>query len=325
MSLAPAGRLRPHSLRDRLVDRLFRGATGAAAFGVVSLVVGIAVLLGQGALPSIRHFGVGFLFGTAWNPVTGRFAAWPFILGTLVTSGIALLIGVPVSVGIAIFLSEEAPGWIQTPLAALVELLAAVPSVVYGLWGFFVLAPTMRDQIQPALHSSIGQVPVIGLAFSGQSTGSDLLTAGVILAIMIIPTVSAIARESLAAVPRSQREAALALGATRWETTRHAVLPFASSAIIGAAILGLGRALGETMAVTMTIGNQDQLPTSLFSGGGTITSLLANEFTSAGSANAFEPPALFEVALILLAITLSVNVVARILVRRMFRGGEGSA
>jgi phosphate transport system permease protein len=298
--------------------------TGATVAAVVGIFVVITYLLTEKGLPTIRQFGYHFLFGVEWNAPASIFGAEPIIVGTLITSAIALLIGVPISLGIAMFLAEEAPGWLRTPLAALVELLAAVPSVVYGLWGLLVLAPIMQLEINPYLASTLGKAPLIGPWFQLEpSGGTDLLTAGVILSIMIIPTISAISREAMTAVPRSQREAALAIGATRWETTRTAVLPYASSGIVGAIILGLGRALGETMAVTMVVGNHiNGLPKSLLGQGQTIASAIANEFNN--SAYPLERTALVEAGLILLAITFLVNVVARLFVRRSFRGGEGS-
>src|SRR5205823_6058836 len=230
-------------------DLVFEGLSTLVALSVVGLLVVITVILYLVAQESIRVNGLRFLTDTIWDSVSQRFGAAPFIYGMLVTSGIALLLGVPVSLGIAIFLSELAPPWLRIPLTFIVELLAAVPSVVYGLWGIFVLGPAMRIYIEPGVQSVLGFLPL----FQGRPIGSDVFTAGVILAIMIIPTISAVSREALLAVPDSQREAALSLGATRWETTRLAVLRYARAGIFGASILGLGRAVGETMAVTMTI------------------------------------------------------------------------
>jgi len=320
---APRGRVaRSHRRRDRVLDNLFVVGTGAAVGVVVSFVAAISYLLVVQSLPTIRLFGYRYLFGVEWNAPASIFGAEPIIVGTLITSAIALLIGVPISLGIAMFLSEEAPGWLRTPLAALVELLAAVPSVVYGLWGLLVLVPIMQNQVNPDLAATLGRVPGIGPWFQLEpSGGTDLVTAGVILSVMVIPTISAISREAMSAVPRSQREAALAIGATRWETTRTAVLPYASSGIFGAIILGLGRALGETMAVTMTVGNHiNGLPTSLLGQGQTIASAIANELNN--TAYPLERTALIEAGLVLLLVTLLVNVVARLFVRRVFRGGE---
>jgi phosphate transport system permease protein len=244
------------------------------------------------------------------------FGVGPEILGTLVTSAIALLIGVPLSVGAAIFLSEHAPGWLRDPVGYVVELLAAVPSVVFGFWGFIVLVPIMRDSIEPALRHVLGW----SLLFSGPPAGhGDILTAGVVLAIMITPTISAISRESLAAVPRDQREAALSLGATDWETTRMSVVTYARTGILGGVILGLGRALGETMAVTMTIGNKNAFSGSILDQGQTISSAIANQFTEA--TGSLYISSLIEAGLVLLLITLIVNIIARLLVWRVVRGG----
>src|SRR5213080_3157731 len=244
-----ARRARLHPTGSSWGDTLFRAGSGAAGVAVLALLGLIAIVLTVNAAPSLRTFGLGFLVRGEWNPVTNQFGALPFIYGTLLTSALALLLGVPVSLGIAIFVSELAPPSIRIPLTYVVELLAAVPSVVYGLWGIFVLAPVMRTAIEPFIQGTLGFLPI----FQGTPIGLDKLSAGVILAIMIIPTISSVSREAFLAVPDSQREAALSLGATRWETTRLAVLRYARAGIFGAVILGLGRAVGETMAVTMTI------------------------------------------------------------------------
>lgn len=316
--------LRRRLRRQRQIEQIFYGGTGALAVASAALFVAIGVVLTQRSWPTILAYGPGFVTRSVWNPVPDVFAgAHPFIVGTLVTSGIAMLLGVPVSLGIAIFLSESLRGWLAVILAATVELLAAIPSVIFGLWAFFVLVPFMRFTVEPFLHGTLGQVPGVGSLFPGQyGTTGDLLTAGVILAVMIIPTVSAVARESMAAVPTTQREGALALGATSWETTRLSVLPYARTGLLGAVILGLGRALGETMAVTMTIGNGDHDPTSLFSIGQTIASAIANEFTNASPK---EMSALIEAVVILMGITVLVNVVARLMVRGLFRGAPGGS
>lgn len=311
--------LRRPRLRKAL-EWVFLGGTGALAVLSALVFVAILVVMVQKSYPTILHYGPGFVTGSVWDPVTDVYTgAYPFIIGTLVTSGIALLLGVPISLGIAIFLSERVKGWMSTTGAAGVELLAAIPSVVYGLWAFVVLVPFMRDTIEPGLHQYLGGIPGIGPLFPADHSGSDLLTAGIILSVMLIPTVSAVARESMAQVPSAQREAALALGATHWETTRTAVLPYARTGILGAIILGLGRALGETMAVLMTVGNSDVVPTSLFSQGQSIASAIANEFTNASPK---EASALIEAAVLLMGITVLVNIVARLMVRGLFRGVE---
>ena len=303
-----------------LGDTLFQGLCALVAIGVVALLGVITLILALAATPSIRTFGFGFLGGTVWNSVAPEtYGAAPFVYGTLVTSALALLLGVPVSIGIAIFLSELAPSWLRIPLTYIVELLAAVPSVVYGLWGLFVLAPVMRDSIEPAIRGALGWLPI----FQGTPIGTDKFAAGVILAIMIIPTVSAVSREALLAVPGNQREAALSLGATRWETTRLAVLRYARAGIFGAIVLGLGRAVGETMAVTMMIGNKNSISVSLFDQGQTIASLIANSFAEAGPSS-LQLAALIELGLVLMLISLAINVFARLMVGRVLRLGEGA-
>ena len=305
---------------DTLGDPLFQWFSTAVALGVVGLLVLITIILTLAAQDSIRTFGLGFLTGNVWNPVPPLvFGAVPFVYGTLVTSALALLFGVPISLGIAIFLSELSPPWLRIPLTYVVELLAAVPSVVYGLWGIFVLGPVMRVSVEPVVQSIFGFLPI----FQGNPIGTDKFTAGVILAVMIIPTISAVSREALLAVPDNQREAALSLGATRWETTRVAVLRYARAGIFGATILGLGRAVGETMAVTMTIGNRNAISISLFDQGQTIASWIANNFLNA--TDPLELSALIELGLVLMLMSLLINVFARLMLGRVLRRGEGAA
>jgi phosphate transport system permease protein len=299
-------------------DALFRGLLFLFALILLLLVATMIAAIAANSLPSIRKFGFAFLTGRSWNPVTGQFGALPFIYGTLVSSLIALLIAVPLSLGVAIFLVEQAPPSLARPIAFLVELLAAIPSVVYGLWGIFVLAPALRVHVEPQLARWFGWLPL----FSGPITGIGLFTGGIILAIMITPIISAVVRDVLAAVPVSQREAALALGATRWETTR-VVLANAASGIAGAIILGLGRAIGETMAVTMVIGNRPQISASLFEPSYTIASVIANEFTEA--TDNLYLSALIEIGLILFLVTFIVNGAAKLLVRSVTRGTSGTA
>jgi phosphate transport system permease protein len=303
------------------------GSTGDAVFRVALLLVALLILLivssmvvamARNSMLSIREFGFSFLWGRNWDPIKGEFGALPFIYGTLVSSLIALVIAVPLSLGVAIFLVEQAPARLARPIAFLVELLAAIPSVVYGLWGIFVLAPVMREYIEPPLQRSLGFLPL----FQGTITGIGLFTGGVILAIMITPIISAVVRDVLAAVPVSQREAALALGATKWETTR-VVLANAASGIAGAIILGLGRAIGETMAVTMVIGNRPQISASLFEPSYTIASVIANEFTEA--TGDLYLSALVEIGLILFLVTFIVNGIAKLLVWSVTRGTSGTA
>jgi phosphate transport system permease protein len=289
-----------------------------ALFGIV-LLAGIVLLLLAYSLETIGRFGVRFIAGSDWDPVAEEFGALPFIFGTVVTSALALLLATPLAIGSALFVSEYAPRWLGGPVAFLVELLVAIPSVAYGVWGIFVLAPFMRDRIEPFLQNTLGRVPVIGALFPrGPVIGQDLLTAGVILAIMILPTILSISREIIAQVPRLQKEGIVALGATKWETLRYAVLPYARAGIVGAAMLGLARALGETMAVTMVIGNSSQAITpSLFTPGYTIASAIANQFIEADTSTYFS--AVVELGLVLLLVSGIVNVTARLLVKRMTR------
>ncbi len=278
-------------------------------------------IITQRSLPVLVKFGLSFITGDIWDPVKQIFGLLPYILGTLVTSAIALLVAIPISLGIAIFLSEMAPRYFRTPLTFIIELLAAVPSVIYGLWGIFVFRFWVRDLIETPLSTYLGFLP----AFQGTPNGTDILTAGLILSIMIIPTISSISREVMRAVPNSQREAAFSLGATRWETVRMGVLSYARSGILGASILALGRAIGETMAVAMVIGGavgKQALPTSLLNPGQTLASIIANEFNEADPTT-LHIPALIGAALMLLLFSLIINVASVLLVRRVLkvRGG----
>jgi phosphate transport system permease protein len=305
-------------------DRIFGIVVLVAAACVPLLLIGIVVLLLLDALPAIQQFGFGFLVTSDWDPVAEKFGAAAYIFGTVVTSLIAVLIAGPVGVACAVFVAEYAPKWLREPVSFLITLLAAIPSIIYGLWGFFVLAPVMRSAVEPFLKNTLGNVPVIGALFSGPAVGRDLLVAGVILAIMILPTITTVSREILRAVPNTQREGMLALGATRWETIQGAVLPYARGGIAGATILGLARALGETMAVTMVIGNSStQIRPSLFTPGYTMASAIANQFTEADKAIYFS--AVVEIALVLLLVAALMNVAARLLVWSAARGPLGSA
>jgi len=289
-------------------DIFFLQVTRLAALSIVFIILVMAYELFRGSELAFGRFGLGFITGSEWDPVHGKFGGWPLIYGTLVSSLVALALAVPLSLGTAIFLAELAPSWLREPLSFLVELLAAIPSVVYGLWGLFVLVPWLRDVVQPLLGKTLGFLPL----FQGPPLGVGMLAAGMVLAIMILPIITAVSREVLLAVPQSQREAMLALGATRWETIRRAVLPYGRSGIIGAIILGLGRALGETMAVTMVIGNRPQVSASLFDLGQTIASVIANEFSE--GFDKLHLSALMASALLLFVITFSVNIIARLLV-----------
>src|ERR1700730_2711815 len=288
------------------------------------LLIGIFVLLLLDAMPAVQRYGIGFLAASDWDPVAEKFGAAAYIFGTVVTSLIAVLTAGPIGVACAVFVAEYAPKWLGEPVSFLITLLAAIPSIIYGLWGFFILAPVMRSMVEPILKNTIGPLPVIGALFSGPLVGRDLLVAGVILAIMILPTITTVSREILRSVANHQRDGMLALGATRWETIQKAVLPYARGGIAGAAILGLARALGETMAVTMVIGNSStQIRASLFTPGYTLASAIANQFTEADKAIYFS--AIVELALVLLLVAGVMNVVARLLVWSVARGPIGSA
>lgn len=292
----------------RVGDRAFRAVL--TAFGLTVLAVPAMMLfelVGSSRL-AIGRFGAGFLTKTHWDPVRADFGAWPFIYGTVVSSLIALLLAVPVSLGLAIFLSDLAPHRLRKPLGFLVELLAAVPSVVYGFWGIFILVPWLRASVQPLLIERLGFLPI----FEGPPLGFGMLAAGVILAIMIVPTITSISREMLQAVPHTHREAAIGLGATPWDTIRYAVLPAARSGLVGAIILGLNRALGETMAVTMVIGNRPQVSASILHPAYTMASVIANEFAEADTDVYLS--ALSEIALLLFGVALLLNLFARWLV-----------
>lgn len=305
----PAGG--PSSLEGGSVgDRIYRLLTSGFAVAIPVLLAFITFEVVAAAWPALKQFGFGFLTSSNWDPVREQFGAAPMIYGTIVSSVLALALATPLALGVALFLSEFSPRWLKQPLAFLVDLLAAIPSVVYGLWGIFVLLPLLRDSVMPFLADTLGlgNTPF----FSGPAYGNSMLGAAVILAIMILPYISAVSREVLMAVPRSQREAALAMGATKWEMIRDAVIPYARSGILGGVILGLGRALGETMAVTMLIGNRHEISASLFAPGYTLASVIANEFAEA--TNELHTSALMACGAVLLVVTLVVNSIARWLV-----------
>jgi phosphate transport system permease protein len=299
----------------RAADRAYSVLTTAAAAAVPLLLVVIAIVVTMGAWPALRRFGLGFFTSSDWDPVRNVYGVAPAIYGTLVTSFLALLIATPLAVGAAVFLTEYSPAWLRRPAAFLIDLLAAIPSVIFGLWAIFVLVPILREYVMPFLRDTLG----LGATpfFSGPAYGPSMLAASLILAVMILPYISAVAREVLAAVPRSQREAALALGATQWEMIRSAVIPFARSGILGGVILGLGRALGETMAVTMVIGNRQQISASLFAPGYTLASAIANQFSEA--TGDLQLSALMAAGFVLFVVTLVVNAGARWLVWRTGR------
>jgi phosphate transport system permease protein len=304
-------------------DNLFKVLTTIIAASAVVILIITAYTLISGSELTLQRFGLNFLFGTDWNPVEGReaFGALPYVLGTLVTSGIALLIGVPLSLGIAIFLVEMAPRFLRVPVGYLIELLAAVPSVVYGLWGLFVFRYWILNYVEMPLSNYLGWIPL----FSGTPFGLDVFTAGIILAIMIVPTVASVSREVINAVPNSIREGAYSIGATKWEVIKGWVLSYGRSGIFGAVILGLGRAVGETMAVSMLIGNATgptAIPTSLFRPSQTMASLIANGFLEA--TGPLEKSAYIGVGLILLLVSLLINVAAQLMVTRVLKVREGA-
>ena len=295
-------------------DRVYQRILTGFALTLPALILVLFGVLFVESLPALKKFGPSFLVTSTWDPVAEIYGAAPMIFGTLASSFLALLIAVPLALSVAIFLTEFSPRWLRQPVAFLVELLAAIPSVVYGLWGVFVLIPFLRSYIVPPLKAVLGWTPF----FKGVFYGNSLLAGGIILAIMVVPYIAAVSREVLLAVPTSQREAALAMGATRWEAVRSAVLPYGRAGLIGAVILGLGRALGETMAVTMVIGNRHDIGFSLFQPAYTMAAAIANEFSEATTDLYLS--ALFEVGLILFVVTVVVNAVARILIWRMARG-----
>jgi phosphate transport system permease protein len=312
---APTGPGRATALEGRSWgDFAFRGVLTLGAVAVPILMTFLVWELWLGSRLAIDTFGFDFVTDSVWDPVTGEFGAVPLIFGTLLSSFLALCIAVPLSLGVAIFLTEFAPARIRQPIAFVIELLAAIPSVVYGLWGIFVLIPFLRATIFPFLRELFGFLPF----FQGPIYGPSMLSAAVILAIMVMPYIMSVSREVLLAVPPSQREAALALGATRWEAVITAVVPYARSGIIGAVILGLGRALGETMAVTMVIGNRHEISASFFAPGYTMAAVIANEFTEAATDIHFS--ALTLVALTLFVVTVLVNAGARVLIWRVSKG-----
>jgi phosphate transport system permease protein len=317
-ALSRPARLRAGST-SRLPDRAFKFGSGFFAVGVIVLLIAIGLLLFASSRLAWQTFGLSFITGTDWDPVAGIYGALPFIVGTLMTSLLALLFATPIGLLTAIFLAELAPRRVALPVSFLVELLAAIPSVVIGLWGVFVLSPNLKP-IEEFIAGTLGTVVPF---FAGPTFGVGIFAAAVILTIMILPTIVAISREVITAVPTSQREAMLALGATRWETVTKVVLPYATSGIVGAVILGLGRALGETMAVTMVIGNKPQIPTRLFDQGQTISSQIATTFNEASVG--LQTSALIALGFVLLVMTITLNIIARLLVRRVAGDNIGMA
>jgi phosphate transport system permease protein len=296
---------------------VFRGLTFAFAAGILALLATMFAVLWRASGPSLEAFGWGFLTTAAWNPVTVKFGALAAIGGTLISTGIALLVAVPVSLGIALFLAEIAPVRVRTPFGVAIELLAAIPSIVYGMWGLFVLAPLMSDHVQPFLARTLGFLPL----FTGPKMGIGMLTAGLVLALMIVPFIAAVTRDVFRMVPGTLKESAYGMGATTWEVVKDIMIPYGRKGIYGAVFLGLGRALGETMAVTFVIGNAHRLSWSLFAPGNSIASTLANEFTEADGDVYLA--SLIELGLVLFVITFLILGAAQLWLRRMAAPGKG--
>ncbi len=300
------------------VDLLFSFVTAVASLSVIVLVAGIFVILVKESSPAISKFGVpGFIFSTDWNPVEESFGAATAIYGTVVATVIALLIAIPVAIGIAVFVTEIAPDFLKGPIGVAIELLAAIPSIIYGMWGLFTLAPIMANYIEPALQNTLGKVPLLGILFEGTPMGIDILTASVVLSIMIIPFTASISRDAFKLTPPVVKESAYAIGATKWEVVKNVVLPYSKLGVFGGVALSLGRALGETMAVAFVLGNNHQITTSLFDAAATITVTLANEFTEADSDMYLS--SLFYLALVLFVLSFIVLAVAKIFLLRAER------
>jgi phosphate transport system permease protein len=303
--------------RLRIGDGAFRLLTRAAAIGVLVILGGVILSLMSGSLPALRAFGLNFLVEERWNPVTEKFGALAPIYGTLVTSFIAMLIAVPVGLLIAVFLTELCPVWLRRPVGIAIELLAGIPSIIYGIWGLFVFAPFLQETLQPFLIAVFGDIPVLSALFAGPPYGIGMLTAGLILAIMVLPFVTSISRDVFEAVPPVLKEAAYGIGCTTWEVVRYVVLPYTRVGVIGGVMLGLGRALGETMAVTFVIGNAHRVSASLLAPGTTISATIANEFTEA--VGDLYTSSLIALGLILFVITFIVLAIARYLLLRIER------
>lgn len=307
--------------RRGLGDPIFRVAVASAAFFVLISLGAVALSMFVGGLPAFRKFGLAFVYTSEWNPVREQFGALVPIFGTLVTSLLAMIIAVPVSFGVAIFLTEVSPNWMRGPVASAVELLAGIPSIIYGMWGLFVFVPVMSDHVQPWLIANLGPLPIIGYLFQGAPLGIGMLTAGIILGIMVIPFISSVMRDVFSLVPGQLREAAFSLGATRWEVIRGVVLPYTRTAVVGGIFLGLGRALGETMAVTFVLGNAHRLKASLMEPGNSIAAAIANEFTEADSAMYLS--SLIALGFLLFVVTFIVLAGAKLMLMRLARS-EGT-
>ena len=303
--------------RLRVGDAVFRTVTRLAAIAVLVILGGVIVALISGAMPALQTFGLNFLIEERWNPVTERFGAIAPIYGTIVTSLIAMLIAVPVGLLIAVFLTEVCPMWLRRPIGIAIELLAGIPSIIYGIWGLFIFAPLLQQYVQPALISLFGNVPLLSTVFEGPPYGIGVLTAGLILAIMVLPFITSISRDVFDAVPPMLKESAYGLGCTRWEVVRYVVLPYTRVGVIGGVMLGLGRALGETMAVTFVIGNAHRISASILAPGTTISATIANEFTEA--VGDLYTSSLIALGLILFVITFIVLACARYMLLRLER------
>jgi phosphate transport system permease protein len=302
-------------------DAIFRTLTFLFALLVLLILGGVIVALIEGAIPALRTFGFSFVFTEVWNPVTEKFGALAPIYGTLVTSAIAMLVGIPVAFGVAVFITEICPLWLKRPLATMIELLAAIPSIIYGIWGLFVFAPFVQQYIQPAIINSLGQIPGIGVLFAGPPLGIGVLTAGFILAVMVLPFISSIMRDVFETVPAILKESAYGLGATRSEVVRQIVLPYTRIGVVGGIMLGLGRALGETMAVTFVIGNAHRISASILQPGTTISASLANEFTEAFGD--LYRSSLIALGFILFIITFIVLAIAKLMLLRLQKQAGG--
>ncbi|HVS76611.1 MAG TPA: phosphate ABC transporter permease subunit PstC [Steroidobacteraceae bacterium] len=302
---------------QRLTERIFHGTTLAAALLVLALLGGVIVALLHGAWPALARFKLAFLTRQIWNPVTDQYGALGAVYGTLVTSVIAMLLALPISFGIAVFLTELAPSWLKRPIGVAIELLAAVPSIIYGFWGLFVLAPVLQEHVEPWIISTLGAIPGVGVLFSGAPFGIGVLTAGIVLAIMIVPFIAAVMRDVFETVPDVLKESAYGLGATTWEVIWRVAVPYSRTGMVGGTMLGLGRALGETMAVTFVIGNAHQISSSLLDPGTTISATIANEFTEATTK--LYSSSLIALGALLFVITFTVIAIARLMLLRLNR------
>lgn len=309
--------------RQRLSERLFHSGTFLAALLVLAVLVGVLITLLHGAWPALAEFKLDFLTEEVWNPVTERFGALAPVYGTVITSMIAMVIAVPLSFGIAIFLTQIAPSWLRRPVGVAIELLAAVPSIIFGIWGLFVLAPILQQHVQPWLIGSLGEVSVIGPLFQGPPYGIGIFTAGLVLAIMVLPFISAVMRDVIETVPDVLKESAYGLGATKWEVIWHVIVPYSRTGMVGGIMLGLGRALGETMAVTFVIGNAHRVTASLLAPGTTISAAIASEFTEA--VGDLYTSSLVALGVLLFLITFSVIAAARLMLRRLDRRALSAA